>query len=86
MSEVQNEPVVTSEARIQPQADPAVLWDFLKVFLLPVVINKILMLYFGLKFTEYPGEGYGYGLIATVFILIFTMSRFLWKYRNIQDP
>ena len=66
--------------------DPNVLKDFLKVFLMPLLINKMFMLYFGLNYSSYPGEGYGYGLVATILIMIFTVGRFLWKYRNIEDP
>lgn len=63
-----------------------VLKDFLKVLLVPLLINKAFMLYFGLNYADHPGEGYGYGLIATILFLFFTVGRFLWKYRNIEDP
>lgn len=68
------------------RADTAVIKDFLKVFLVPFLINKIFMLYFGLNYSANPGEGYGYGLTATVLFLFFTIGRFVWKYRNIEDP
>lgn len=60
--------------------------DLLKVFLIPTLINKTFMLYFGIQYAKYPDEGYGYGLCVTVFVLFFTMGRFLWRYRGIQDP
>lgn len=60
--------------------------DFLKVFLVPLIINKMLMFYFGLMYSEYPGEGYGYGLIGTILFLLFNCGRFIWKYRNVEDP
>lgn len=63
-----------------------VLVDFLKAFLLPVLVNKVFMMYFGLNYSEKPGEGYGYGLIVTILVLLFTIGKFLWKYRNIEDP
>lgn len=66
--------------------DSAVVNDFLRVFIVPVLINKGVMLYFGLEFANHPGEGYGYGLLATILFLLFTVSRFLWKYRKVQDP
>lgn len=44
------------------------------------------MLYFGLNYSNHPGEGYGYGLAATLLFLGFTIGRFLWKYKDIQDP
>ena len=63
-----------------------VLSDFLKVFLVPVLINKMFMMYFGLNYSNYPGEGYGYGLIATFAFLLFSVGRFIWKYRDHDDP
>jgi hypothetical protein len=64
----------------------AVIKDLVKVFLLPTLINKFFMLYFGLNYSEHPGEGYGYGLVATLLFLAFTIGRFLWKYKDIEDP
>lgn len=69
-----------------PQKAKSPLADFIKVLIVPLLINKAFMLYFGLKYSDAPGEGYGYGLAATVFFLFFTVGRFLWKYRNIEDP
>lgn len=63
-----------------------VLKDFVKVLVVPLIINKFLMFYFGIHYSNYPGEGYGYGLTATVIFLFITVGRFLWKYRNVQDP
>ncbi len=60
--------------------------DLIKVFLIPTLVNKPFMFYFGLHYAAYPGEGYGYGLIATVFVLLFTTGRFVWKYRHESDP
>jgi hypothetical protein len=60
--------------------------DFAKVFLVPTLINKMFMMYFGLNYSIYPGQGYGYGLIATIIFAALTLGRFLWKYRNIDDP
>lgn len=42
------------------------LFDFIKVLIIPMLINKMFMLYFGLNYSEFPGEGYGYGLFATM--------------------
>lgn len=63
-----------------------ILKDFLKIFLVPLLINKCFMLYFGLKYSEFPDEGYGYGLAATIAFFLFTIGRFLWKYKDIEDP
>ena len=65
---------------------PNGLKDFLKVFLVPTIFNKLFMLYFGLNYSEHPGEGYGYGLVATVLFLLITVGSFIWKDRNVEDP
>jgi len=68
------------------QKQNPILKDFLKVFLVPVLINKIFMLYFGLNYSQYPGEGYGYGLIASILFFLYSVFRFIWKYKDIEDP
>lgn len=75
-----------THAMKKPASSKKVLADFLKVFLVPLLINKLFMLYFGLNYADNPGEGYGYGLVATILFLLFTVGRFLWKYRHIEDP
>lgn len=67
-------------------ASAQVLKDFLKVLLVPLLVNKVFMLYFGINYAARPDEGYGYGLAATVAFLFLTVGRFLWKYRGIEDP
>lgn len=69
----------------QPQTTSAIK-DFLKVFIVPVLINKMFMLYFGLNYADNPDQGYGYGLAATILFLFFTVGRFLWKFKDIEDP
>lgn len=70
---------------VNKESNP-ILKDFIKVFLFPTLINKMFMMYFGLNYSNYPGDGYGYGLLATIAFLFFTVGRFLWKYRHIDDP
>lgn len=65
---------------------PQIFKDFLRAFLLPTILNKILMLYFGLNYVEHPGEGFGYGLAASILFLLFTIGRFLWMYKDVEDP
>lgn len=67
-------------------AKPNVMKDFVVVFAFPTIVNKVFMVYFGLQYSNYPGEGYGYGLVATILFLSFTMGRLIWKYRHIPDP
>ena len=73
---------------MKPDTKPdkkAVLKDFLLAFLVPTLVNKMFMLYFGLNYSEFPGEGYGYGLVASILFLIFSLARLVWKYRNVED-
>ena len=63
-----------------------IVQDFLAAFLVPTIINKGLMLYFGLNYSAHPDEGYGYGLIATLVFFVLSMAGFLWKYKDIEDP
>ncbi len=65
---------------------PNVIKDFLGFFLVPTLINKTFMLFFGLNYSSHPGEGYGYGLALTIFFFIFSLGRFLWKYKDVEDP
>lgn len=62
-----------------------VLKDLIVAFLMPTLIGKSLILYFGLQYSNYPGEGYGYGLIATVIFTLAMAGRLIWKYRNVED-
>jgi len=63
-----------------------VLTDFIKVLIVPLLINKAFMMYFGINYSNHPGEGYGVGLVITILILCLTVGRFLWKYRDVEDP
>jgi hypothetical protein len=65
---------------------PSVIKDFLVALILPLTVNKFAMMYFGLNYSEFPGEGYGYGLVATLIFMVFMIIRFLWKYRHNNDP
>lgn len=75
-----------SQAKRQNQDSSKTLKDFIKVFFVPVLLNKIFLLYFGLHYADHPGEGYGYGLVASILFLFLNVGRFLWKYRNVEDP
>lgn len=44
------------------------------------------MLYFGLNYAEHPDEGYGYGLAASILFFLFSCGRFIWKYKDVEDP
>lgn len=63
-----------------------ILLDFVKALLLPTIVGKCLIYYFGLMYSSYPDEGYGYGLALSITFTVGNLLRFLWKYRHIQDP
>jgi hypothetical protein len=61
------------------------LANFLIAFLMPMLIGKTLIMYFGSYYASYPGEGYGYGLAASIAFTIGMVARFLWTFRNYED-
>jgi len=61
------------------------LFDLIVAFLLPTLLGKSLVLYFGLNYSNYPGEGYGIGLTISILFTLCMVGRFLWKYRNYND-
>lgn len=75
-----------SEKKQDDKKQNKVILDFLKVLIIPMLVNKVFMMYFGLNYSNHPGEGYGYGLIATIIFLFITVGRFIWKYKDIEDP
>lgn len=52
---------------------------FLRAFLVPTLVTKALIIYFGLQYAEYPDEGYGYGLIISIGIMVVNFGLFLYK-------
>lgn len=74
------------KTQIKREINKVFLRDLIKVFAFPTLINKFLMFYFGINYSLTPGEGYGYGLVATIVFLFINVGFFLWKYRHIQDP
>ena len=62
-----------------------VLKDFLRSFLVPTLIGKSFVLYFGINYSLYPGDGYGYGLAAAITFMVVSLGLFVWKYRNHEE-
>lgn len=60
-------------------------FDLIFAFLLPTLLGKLLILYFGSNYSTFPGEGYGYGLIVSILFTVFMVGRFLWRYRDYRD-
>ena len=60
-------------------------FDMLVMFGMPMLVGKCFILYFGARYSNEPGEGYGYYLCASIAFTIFMVAKFLWKYRNYVD-
>lgn len=75
-------PIKSKPKKLEPKA---ILKDFLRSFLVPTLVGKAFVLYFGIRQAEYPGEGYGYGLAAAICFTVGSLSLFIWKYRNYED-
>ncbi len=61
------------------------LKDFIKSFLMPTLVGKTLVLYFGINYSLYPDEGYGYGLVAAIAFTVFGLMALIWKYRDQEE-
>jgi hypothetical protein len=74
-----------------PQANPEksptkiTAFDFIIAFLLPTLIGKGLVIWFGALYSEYPGMGYGWAMIGAGVFTLSMIARFLWKYRNYKS-
>ncbi len=62
-----------------------VFFDFLWVFLVPMVFNKFFFVYFAMAYSKNPGRGYGYTTLVFLTFLIINMGLFLWKYSDYND-
>ena len=56
--------------------------DLFTTFLIPFILGKMALVYFGLMYSAYPGEGYGYVLCGVITFTLVMITRFLWKYRH----
>lgn len=64
---------------MENQTDKAKLVRYLRIFLLPTLVLKAAILYFGLNYSSYPGEGYGTGLAISIGLAAVNFGVFLWK-------
>jgi hypothetical protein len=86
VSNEESDPPKNPETKMQAESPVKFdLKDFVISSLMPTLVGKSLVLYFGLHYSEEPGEGYGYGLIAAILLTLLMLGRFLWKYRNYED-
>lgn len=68
-----------------PKQSNKILTDFLRSFLMPTLIGKSFVLYFGIMLADNPREGYGYGLAAAMAFTVITLCLFVWKHRDYED-
>ncbi len=61
------------------------LTTFIPTFLIPLIFTKSAILYFGINWGNYPGEGYGYGFFASVMFGVINFSYFLWRNRKYKE-
>lgn len=54
-------------------------------FVVPLVIGKTLILYFGIRYADFKDEGYGVGLACSLAFTAFILIHFMWKYRHHGD-
>ena len=69
----------------EPKKPQKVLGQFIRAFLMPTLIGKLCILYFGLNYSDNPGEGYGYGLAASILFTVTMLALFVWKFRNYEE-
>ena len=69
----------------EPRSPRKIIFDFAKSFLVPTLIGKSFVLYFGINYSQYPGEGYGYGLIISLAITAGSLIAFAWKYKDQEE-
>lgn len=58
------------------------LWRIIFILVMQLIVMKTVILLFGARYAEFPGEGYGYGLAASVITTLIMVGFFVWKYRN----
>jgi hypothetical protein len=75
----------TSQDQPKKKAPKLRFQDLLLTFLIPIIVGKIMTLYFGTNYAAFPGEGYGYGLVFSICFTLFGFARFLWKYRHHEE-
>lgn len=66
----------------QRAADDAKLFAYMKTFIVPTLLLKASIIYFGLNYSNDPGQGYGWGLLISVVLSLFNFALFIYKNWN----
>lgn len=61
------------------------MFEFFFAFLTPTLLGKVAIIYFGMNYSQYPGEGFGVGLVISIVFTLCMFGRFLWRYRDFKD-
>ncbi len=69
----------SQKAKQEEDVDVRQFVAFLRTALMPMLVLKSLLLYFGIHYSNYPGEGYGWGLIGTIALSFASFSWFIWS-------
>ncbi len=73
------------ESQAQKEKVSLNLFDFLVAGLMPLLVGKLFVFYFGIHYSKFPGQGYGTGLAISALFTLVMLGRFLWKYRNYSE-
>jgi hypothetical protein len=66
------------DSKIKPDEESARLLKYVKAFLVPTLFFKGCILYFGLNYSRFPDEGYGWGLVASISLSLGNFAIFLY--------
>ena len=71
----------SAESQENSEADPDAkqFLSYVRMLFVPTIFTKTLIMFFGLNYAMYPGEGYGYGLASAICLSVFTFSYFVWS-------
>lgn len=81
----ENATAMTEEAKRRNEEAAQKLKTYLRIFLVPTLINKAFILYFGLKYSQYPDEGYGWGLVITISLTLLSFAYFIYINWGIEE-
>lgn len=62
-----------NQQKLTPEKE---MFQFVRTFFVPTFVTKVALFYFGIHYSKYPGEGYGYGLLLSVIATVFNLTYF----------
>jgi hypothetical protein len=64
--------------------DQKEFFAFMRTAFVPLIFTKALVLYFGVQYSAYPGEGYGWGLLITISVTLISFAIFIYKNQSAE--